>query len=92
VLQIGSLTSGDIDLSGAIAPLNVITISLKTKAGVAGDGTITVSGLAVDARENVDLSNANNVNELAIQTTPAAGKHVSFRDVNPSSASRPAAT
>jgi hypothetical protein len=67
-LRIGATNAGGISIRSAISPALVTNLSLITDEGVLDNGVtsgITVSGLAIDADTEIDLSGVNDVDRFA---------------------------
>jgi len=63
-------SAGAIDISSAVSPANTTDLHLLSGSTVDGAGAITmVTGLAINAGGAVTLTNANEVDNLAIKTT-----------------------
>ncbi|VTS07656.1 autotransporter-associated beta strand repeat-containing protein [Tuwongella immobilis] len=61
------IATGGIQVSAAVSPANVTTLSLITPAEISGAGSIAVSKLAMRAVTGIALTGANAVSTLALQ-------------------------
>ncbi|HXX74227.1 MAG TPA: filamentous hemagglutinin N-terminal domain-containing protein, partial [Nitrospiraceae bacterium] len=78
ILRVGSVTSGNMAISGAIAPAGTTTLSLISGGTITQTAAITETNLAVTSVGAVTLNNAaNTVNTLAANVT-GAGNAISY--------------
>lgn len=82
--QFGDADSGEVRVTDAVDAANIGNFHIITGAGVTSSptvGTITSNRLAVEAVDDVDLSNLNDVSFLGIHTF-GVGSQISYRDVD----------
>lgn len=65
VLQIGGGIEGNVNVSAAVGPNNVTTLTIFTAGGISGSGAITVANLRLSARTTVNLTGNSGVGVLA---------------------------
>ncbi len=80
-LRVGSLTSGDLNVSAAIAPAGTTTLSLMSGGTVTQTATITETNLAISSVGPVTLNSANSITTLAANVT-GVGNALSFTEAN----------
>ncbi|MCX5865086.1 MAG: filamentous hemagglutinin N-terminal domain-containing protein [Deltaproteobacteria bacterium] len=85
LLRVGAMTAGNLNISAAIAPANVTTLSLESGGTItqAGAGTISATNLAIKALGDVTLDTASNlVTNLAANIGDGSNKNKNFKFKN----------
>ncbi|MBP9712917.1 MAG: filamentous hemagglutinin N-terminal domain-containing protein [Sterolibacterium sp.] len=91
-LRIGDMNSGALAINAPINPTNVGTLSLRTGSTILQSAPITITNLAVQALDNVTLTNAGNqVGNLAASIGDGSNQNKNFSYTNNNTALQVAA-